>query len=90
MSRSYKKEGLVKNGAWITKRMANRRFRRVNKQRINNEKEPYLMYELVNSWDVNDWKIRWRGDLIEKSIWEKRLYKFYSNFDQYKRQYFKK
>lgn len=52
MSRSRKKP-IVKdksNHKWY-----NRKFRRVNKQRVNLFKEPKLMDELVNRYDVCDW-----------------------------------
>ena len=52
MSRSYRKP-IVKDKSdhsWY-----NRIFRRVNKQRVSGFKEPKLMRELVNDWNVCDW-----------------------------------
>lgn len=53
MSRSRKKNPWVKDktGRWY-----NKLFRRVNKQRIKDFKEPKLMQELVNDYDVCDYK----------------------------------
>lgn len=61
MSRSYKKPIVKdenKGGNWH-----NKLFRRTNKQRINSDREPKLMKELVNDWDICDWKYypeRWK------------------------------
>lgn len=53
MSRSNKKYAIIKhktNHKWY-----NRLFRRINKQRIKNNKEPRKMKEIINDWDVCDW-----------------------------------
>jgi len=34
----------------------NRIFRRVNKQRVKGFKEPKLMRELIDDWDICDWR----------------------------------
>ena len=52
MSRSYKKPiKKDKTGRWY-----NKTFRRINKHRIKFGLEPKLMNELVNPYDVSDWK----------------------------------
>jgi hypothetical protein len=53
MSRSYKKVPIVKDKGDKT---YNKRFRRANKVRINQGKEPYhRTSEIVNDYDVCDW-----------------------------------
>ena len=52
MSRSRKK-AIVKDKT--DHKWYNRIFRRTNKQRIKSNKEPKLMKELINDWDVCDW-----------------------------------
>ena len=61
MSRSRKKHGVSKDRG---ERRAdyNRRFRRVNRQRVHMGKDPYQMRELVNPYDVCDWKSHWDWD----------------------------
>ena len=53
MSRSYKKPIIKdsKGSKWY-----NKLFRRTNKQRVNSNREPKLMKELVNDWDICDWR----------------------------------
>lgn len=58
MSRSRKKNGVITDRIF-SRPEYNRRFRRVNKHRVKNGKEPFLMYELINPWDVIDWKFWW-------------------------------
>lgn len=43
-----------KTGRWY-----NKIFRRVNKMRVKCGKEPLLMKELIDDWDVCDWKAIW-------------------------------
>lgn len=59
MSRSYKKHGIIKDKG-MSRGEYNRRFRRVNRQRIKEGKEPKLKYEVTNPYNVCDWKIRWK------------------------------
>lgn len=54
MSRSRKKHPIIKDGTKAKKQMANRRFRRVLKQRKEDEVLP-LMREITNQYDVIDW-----------------------------------
>lgn len=66
MSRSRKKNPIAKdktNHKWY-----NRIFRRVNKQRINSDKEPKLMDELVNKYDVCDWSFDATGTEFEENV----------------------
>ena len=58
MSRSFKKYGIIKDKG-ISRGEYNRVFRRVNRQRVKEGKEPKHLYEVVNCWTVCDYKIRW-------------------------------
>lgn len=58
MSRSRKKYGIIKDRGWM-RELYNRKFRRVNKQRIKIGKEPIPMKSLINCYDVHDWIFRW-------------------------------
>lgn len=58
MSRSRKKNGVIKDKGHLVKHY-NRMFRRINKQRINQGKEPKLTREIVNDYDVCDWIYKW-------------------------------
>ena len=51
MSRSFKKYGIIKDKG-MSRGEYNRRFRRVNRQRINEGKDPKHLYEVINSWCV--------------------------------------
>lgn len=67
MSRSrkkpiYKDKDRTKTNWW------NKVFRRVNKQRIKSNKEPKLMNELVNKYDVSDWSFNAEGSEFEDKI----------------------
>ena len=64
MSRSRKKVGVLKDKGLRTEDY-NRRFRRVNKQRVKENKEPILMNELIDSYDVYDWKFWYDNDRLE-------------------------
>lgn len=67
MSNSYKKKAIVKdktNHKWY-----NRIFRRVNKQRVKSNKEPKLMRELINDWDVCDYKFIYKKGDIKVYKW---------------------
>lgn len=55
MSRSYKKINIVKDSKG-TDNWYNKVFRRTNKQRINFGKDPLPMNELVNKYDVRDYR----------------------------------
>jgi len=56
MSRSKKKHPIVKDKG-LKRKDYNSAFRRINKQRIWEGKEPYhRTNEVVNGWDVCDWK----------------------------------
>lgn len=58
MSRSRKKFGVIKDVGHLKKHY-NRMFRRVNKQRIKQGKDPKLLKEVVNDYDVCDWIFTW-------------------------------
>lgn len=56
MSRSTKKNAIVKDVTKNKKQSANRKFRRVNKILLKEEKELKKSEELTNQYDVCDWK----------------------------------
>ena len=58
MSRSRKKFGVIKDVGHLKKHY-NRLFRRINKQRVKLGKEPKLLKEIVNDYDVCDWIFVW-------------------------------
>ncbi len=58
MSRSKKKHGVLKDKGFA-KSSYNKIFRRVNKQRIRLGKEPKLMRETADDYDVCDYKFMW-------------------------------
>lgn len=58
MSGSFKKYGIIKDKG-MSRGEYNRIFRRVNRQRIKEGKDPKHMFETVNSWNVCDYKTRW-------------------------------
>ena len=88
MSRSYKKNGIIKDRG-LTRGEYNRRFRRVNNQRIKDGKEPKLMYEITNQYDVCDYKLFW-----DRGFYYHQISKYYSEneceFEKRKRLYFNK
>lgn len=55
MSRSYKKNKVLKYCKYITKQEANQKFKRVNKIRVKLGLEPLKPKELINPYDLNDW-----------------------------------
>ena len=65
MSRSFKKYGIIKDKG-MSRGEYNRRFRRVNSQRIREGKDPKLKYEITNQYNVCDFKIRWERVLLRK------------------------
>lgn len=54
MSRSFKKNGILKYGRTYKGRSYNKKLRCRNKQQIRMGKDPYQMRELVNQYDVYD------------------------------------
>lgn len=56
MSRSTKKNAIVKDVTKNKKQSANRKHRRVNKILLKEEKELKESEELTNQYDVCDWK----------------------------------
>jgi len=56
MSRSTKKNAIVKDVTKNKKQSANRKFRRVNKILLKEEKDLKKSEELTNQYDVCDWK----------------------------------
>ena len=54
MSRSRKKHPIYKDKGFKSK-VYNRIFRRVNKQRLNEDKELMALRELINDYDICDW-----------------------------------
>lgn len=82
MSRSYKKHGIIKDGGGGN--FYNRIFRHRNNQLIRisvihqdfDELDLYQINELVNQWDICDYRFRWEGD-------ERELLKFYDRHLRY-------
>lgn len=68
MSRSYKKNKVIKYARFITKAEANRRLRRVNKIRVSLNLEPLKFNELVNPYDINDciWRAKTKEEEKDK------------------------
>jgi len=58
MSRSFKKHGIIKDKG-IPRPIYNRRLRRVNKQRVQEGKKPFLLKELIDEYDVCDFILSW-------------------------------
>lgn len=56
MSRSIKKNAIVKDVTKNKKQSANRKHRRVNKILLKEDKELKKSEELTNQYDVCDWK----------------------------------
>ena len=52
MSRSIKKHGVIKDKG-LFRSEDNKRFRRVNWQRVKQGKDPRQMYEIVNPYAIN-------------------------------------
>lgn len=88
MSRSIKKYGIIKDKG-MSRGEYNRRFRRVNRQRIKEGKDPKLVYEITNQYDVCDYKIRW--ERVSKYYVE-RMMQINQSFtlQKMKREYFNK
>ena len=83
MSRSKKKFGIFKDVGHLKKHY-NKMFRRINKQRIKQGKDPKLLKEVVNDYDVCDWIITWpcydHMELKQNDLTEyKRRYREYFN-----------
>jgi len=74
MSRSIKKYGIVKDKG-LSRDLYNKRFRRVNRQRIRLGREPFLMREVVNDYDVCDYILSWTEPLDTKARVSKDLKK---------------
>jgi len=55
MSRSFKKHTIVKDTNKLKKQLANRKFRRVNKFLLKDEKPLKLHKELTNPYNICDW-----------------------------------
>lgn len=56
MSKSIKKNAIIKDVTKNKKQSANRKFRRVNKILLREEKDLKKSEELTNKYDVCDWK----------------------------------
>jgi len=85
MSRSIKRIGIIKDKG-LSRCEYNRRFRRVNKQRIKLGKDPKLMNEIVNPYDICDFILFWdKQDLFQYEGKESE-----SEFNKRKRSYFGK
>jgi hypothetical protein len=90
MSRSFKKNGIIKDKG-LSRGEYNRRFRRVNRQRIKEGKIPKLMYvyEITNQYDVCDYKMYWdRGYFHRELLRLNQINR--KDFDKRNRNYFKK
>lgn len=88
MSRSYKKYGIIKDKG-MSRGEYNRRFRRVNRQRIKEGKEPKLIYEVTNQYDVCDFKMYWERSYYV-SLLQLGIIKNTDEINKIKRLYFNK
>jgi hypothetical protein len=87
MSRSFKKNGILKGGRTYKGRSYNKKFRCRNKQQVRMGKDPYQMKELVNQYDVWDF----RSHFKEESFRNARSYRFTEEeIKIWKRKYFQK
>lgn len=73
MSKSYKKYGILKIGYPWAKTIANRKLRRRNKIRVQHGKYPLMPKEVVNQYDIIDWKFIWER-VTDKTAELKRRY----------------
>lgn len=68
MSRSYKKTPIRKIRNWLSKRAGNRKYRRINKQRLSQGLDPLPKKAIVNPYELVDWIHRfddsWRYDCM--------------------------
>lgn len=87
MSRSYKKHGIIKDKG-LSRVEYNRRFRRVNRQRVKEGKDPKLMFEIAKPYDVCDFKLYWDRGHFQQLVTEG-LRKDHE-FEKRRRTYFKK
>ena len=83
MSRSLKKHGIIKDKG-IPRPIYNRRFRRVNKQRVREGKEPFLLKELIDGYDVCDFILTWTPPLDSvEAVDEESVRQFIKNRRRY-------
>lgn len=87
MSRSFKKFGVIKDKG-LTSSDYNRKFRRINKQRIKELKDPKQLNEVVNQYDICDFKFMWLSSIQ----FDSHYYRSMSNSEiiNLKRKYFNK
>ncbi len=83
MSRSYKKHGIIKDGGGYWKVKSNQIFRRRNKVQLKTGQDFFQRNELVNQWDICDYKFRWEA----KGVW---MAYSYEDPGKMKRRYFNK
>lgn len=88
MSRSFKKYGIIKDKG-MSRGEYNRRFRRVNRQRIKEGKDSKLPYEITNQYDVCDFIMYWERSYY-LSLLQLGLIKSEHEIDRIKRSYFNK
>lgn len=88
MSRSYKKHGAIKDKG-VSRGEYNRRFRRVNRQRIREGKDPKSKYEITNQYDVCDFILFWKESFCV-SLRNSGLIKSEKEYLKRKRAYFNK
>ena len=69
MSRSYKKHGIIKDKG-LSRGEYNRKLRRGNRQRIKEGKDPKLMFEIANPYDVCDFKLYWDRGYFHQLVTE--------------------
>ena len=55
MSKSFKKLPNWNDGVDENKRLHHRRFRRINKVRVSQDKDPLLEHEVTNPYDIYDY-----------------------------------
>ena len=71
MSRSYKKQAIVKDKNKFAQKQGNKKLRRRGKRIESEESMPKKKNEVVNQYDVTDWKIM--EDVNDSDRWRRKL-----------------
>ena len=71
MSRSYKKQAIVKDKNKFAQKQGNKKLRRRGKRIESEESMPKKKNEVVNQCDVTDWKIM--EDVNDSDRWRRKL-----------------
>ncbi len=72
MSRSYKKNAIIKDKNKLSQKLGNRKLRRKGKRIESEETMPSKKNEVINQYDVSDWKFvykkRYKGTMSEQEM----------------------